>query len=89
MSIFKSGCFYRRSDLVGNAGQLFRNNRALDRAIEIEGLSPGRMVNRIRTWTGDELNEFWETRSKEKIALPEGFGHGQHGGGRKPRDRHA
>jgi hypothetical protein len=75
MSLFKNGkCYRRRPDLVGDDGQPFRNYQTLQSAIDNEGFPRGRLVGRIRVWTGDELNEWWDTRPTETMKLPKGFG---------------
>ena len=86
MPLFDQNKCYRRArprGLVGKDGQIFQNNTSLTNAIENEGFPPGRRVGRIRIWTGDELNAWWDSRPTEPLAMPEGFGGPQPSAGRK------
>jgi hypothetical protein len=76
-------CYRRKPDLVGKDGQLFNNDASLTNAIEHEGFPDGRRVGRVRIWTGDELNAWWDSRPSEPMTLPKGFGGLQPRAGRR------
>lgn len=93
MSFFKIGKVYRRHDIVGKDGQLFRTHTTLQKAIDDDGCPPGRLIGRTRVWTGGELNKYLNSRSTAKIALPKGVGGAEANAKRKRKphqaDRHA
>ena len=62
-------CYRRKPDLVGKDGQLFNNDASLTNAIEHEGFPDGRRVGRVRIWTGDELNAWWDSRPSEPMTF--------------------
>jgi hypothetical protein len=83
--IFDPPSFYRRKDIVGS-GKLVPSEPTLENWIRYEGFPSGRMCGRIRTWTGEELNYWVESRSSNKIRLAEGMGGHRSGRPRKNPD---
>jgi hypothetical protein len=83
MPLFDDTKVYRTSDIEG-PGQLVPNACTRQSWIENFGFPRGRLTGRLRTWTGAELNAWWESRSSAPMAMPEGFGGAQPGSGRKP-----
>jgi hypothetical protein len=66
MPLFDPGAILNNSDLVGPQ-KLFGSQPALDDAVVKHGFPQGRIVGGMRKRTGDEVNEWWDSRPTEKL----------------------
>jgi hypothetical protein len=80
--LFPPDLIVRTEDLVG-LGKLFANEASLRNARLHFGFPSGRLVGRLRTNTGAEVNAWWEARPTAPQQLPSGFGGAQRRTGRR------
>jgi hypothetical protein len=66
MPLFDPDAILNNSDLVGPQ-KLFGSQPALDDAVAKHGFPQGRIVGGMRKRTGEEVNEWWDSRPTEKL----------------------
>lgn len=66
MPLFDPKAILNNSDLVGPQ-RLFGSQPALDDAVQKQDFPQGRIVGGMRKRTGEEVNDWWNSRPTEKI----------------------
>jgi hypothetical protein len=66
MPLFDPTAILNNADLVGPQ-KLFGSQPALDDAVAKRGFPQGRLVGGLRKRTGEEVNEWWDSRPVEKL----------------------